>query len=88
LYVSTALGNPVDFIDGSPLSGLAYNYAANVGYSNQPGGAGPYNYVPVPDAAGYDAAVTAVQIAPSGTMSGSSVAGQPAFTVRFRVRVN
>jgi len=88
LYVSTASGNPVEFIDGTPASGLAYSYPANVGYSIQGGGGPPYTYTPVPDAAGFDAAVTGLRISPTGVMSAASGAGSPSFTVRFRVRVH
>jgi uncharacterized repeat protein (TIGR01451 family) len=88
LYVSGASGNPVEFIDGATASGLSFNYASNVGYSSQPGGSAPFNYVPVPDANGFDAAVTAVRVAPTGTMAGASGASQPGFTIRIRVRVN
>ncbi len=88
LYVSTASGNPVEFIDGAAASGLGFNYASNVGHSSQPGGTAPFSDVPIPDANGFDAAVTAVRVAPTGTMAGASGASQPGFTVRIRVRVN
>ena len=88
MYVGTASGNPVEFIDGATSSALGFNYASDVSYSNQPGGTAPFNYVPVPDANGFDAAVTAVRVAPTGIMAGAAGAAQPGFTVRFRVRVN
>ncbi len=89
LCVSNACGNPfVEFVDGTPASGLAFNAATSVAYSNAPGGGAPFTYVPVPDAAGFDAAVTGVRIAPTGTMAGATGAGNPGFTVRFRVRIN
>jgi uncharacterized repeat protein (TIGR01451 family) len=87
LFVSTAAGAPVEFIDGAPASGLAFNYAANVSYSNQPGGGAPYTYVPVPDANGVDANVTGIRVAPSGVMVATGGSGNPSFTLRFRVRV-
>jgi uncharacterized repeat protein (TIGR01451 family) len=87
MYVSTASGDPVVFVDGTPVSGLAFNYVANVSYSNQPGGGAPYNYTPVPDADGFDPNVTGFRIAPTGMMNAATVAGNPNFTVRFRVRV-
>jgi hypothetical protein len=74
-------------VDGAPASGLVFNYAANVRYSNQPGGGAPYNYTPVPDASGFDPNVTGFRIAPTGVMNPATVAGNPNFTVRFRVRV-
>ncbi len=88
LYVSTSSGNPVTFTDGTPLSGLSYAYAANVTYSNQAGGGAPFTYVPAPDASGFDANVRGIRVAPTGTMNASSAAGNPAFTIRFRVRIN
>jgi len=87
LYVSTASGSPVEFLNGTPASGLAFNYATNVGYSNQAGGGTPYTYVPVPDAAGFDAAVRGLRVAPTGAMGAAGAAGNPSFTIRFRVRI-
>jgi len=87
LYVSTASGDPVAFINGVPPSGLLFNYATNVTFSNQPGGGAPYNYTPVPDVDGYDANVTGFRIAPTGLMLPATIAGNPSFTIRFRVRV-
>ena len=87
LYVSTAGGPPVEFINGTPASGLNFSYPASVTYSNQPGGGPPYTYVPVPDANGVDANVTGLRVAPGGVMSAASAAGDPSFTVRFRVRI-
>jgi hypothetical protein len=43
--------------------------------------------VPVPDANGFDANVTAVRIAPTGTLAAAAGASQPSFTIEFRVRV-
>ena len=87
LYVTTVSGDPIAFVDGTPVSGLAYNYAANVTYSNQPGGLAPYTYTPVPDVAGFDPNVTGMRIAPTGTMNAASMSGNPSFTIRFRVRL-
>lgn len=87
LYVAAGGGGPVDFIDGSPSSGLAFNVATDISYSSQPGGGAPYNYTPVADGQGFDPAVTGVRIAPTGTMNAAGVGGQPSFTIRLRVRV-
>ncbi|MBV6424384.1 MAG: hypothetical protein NAOJABEB_02194 [Steroidobacteraceae bacterium] len=87
LYVATGGGGPIEFIDGSPASGLAFNPATDVTYSNQPGGGAPYTYTPVPDGQGYDAAVTGVRIAPTGTMNAAGGGGQPSFSIRLRVRI-
>jgi uncharacterized repeat protein (TIGR01451 family) len=87
LYVATTSGNPIEFIDGTPSSGLTYNYSTHVTYSNQPGGGPPYNYVPVPDADGFDPNVRGFRVAPAGSMNAATVAGNPRFTIRLRVRV-
>lgn len=87
LYVSTASGDPIVFINGTPVSGLTYNYATHVVYSNQPGGAAPFTYTPVPDVSGFDPNVTGFRVAPAGVMNAASGAGNPNFTVRFRVRL-
>jgi uncharacterized repeat protein (TIGR01451 family) len=78
--------NPVVFINGSPSSGLSYDYVTNVSYSSV-GQAGPFDYTPLPDANGFDAAVRAVRIAPGGAMNATG-GGNPSFTIQFRVRVN
>jgi uncharacterized repeat protein (TIGR01451 family) len=77
----------VEFVQGIPSSGLAFSATTGVGYSNQPSGLAPFTYTPSPDAAGFDAAVRGLRIAPTGSMAGSGAAGNPSFTVRFRVRV-
>jgi uncharacterized repeat protein (TIGR01451 family) len=86
MYVSTSSGNPVVFINGATASGLTYNYATNVTYSTV-GASGPWTYTPVPDANGFDAAVRAVRVAPTGVMSAAG-SGNPSFTIQFRVRIN
>jgi uncharacterized repeat protein (TIGR01451 family) len=87
LLVSTSGGPPVEFVDGSPASGLAFSYPASVAFSNQPGGGPPFNYVPVADADGVDPNVTGLRVAPTGTMAAAGAGGSPSFTVRFRVRI-
>ena len=57
----------------------------NVTYSNV-GEAGPWNYTPVPDVNGFDAAVRAIRVAPAGPMSAAG-AGNPSFTLQFQVRI-
>jgi uncharacterized repeat protein (TIGR01451 family) len=85
MYVLAA-GNPVVFVNGSPVSGLTFNYATNVSYSLT-GVAGPFTYTPSPDADGFDPLVRAVRIAPGGTMNAAG-GGNPSFTLQFRVRIN
>ena len=80
-------GSPVVFIDGPPVSGLTFNYGANVKYSSA-GTGGPFDYTPSPDANGYDPLVRAVRIVPSGVMNAASGGSNPAFTVQFRIRIN
>lgn len=87
LYVAAGGGGPVEFIDGVPPSGLAFNPAADVTYSNQPGGGAPYTYTPVPDGQGFDGAVTGVRIAPTGVMNAAGGSGQPSFSLRLRIRI-
>ncbi len=87
LFVSNAGGPPVEFIDGTPASGLAFSYPAAVSFSNQPGGGAPYSYVPTPDANGVDSNVTGLRVAPTGVLAAAGLGGNPSFTIRFRVRV-
>jgi uncharacterized repeat protein (TIGR01451 family) len=85
--VSTLCATPiVEFLDGATPSGLGFSYAANVSFSSAIGGGAPYTYTPVPDASGFDSAVTGIRIASTGTMN-AAASGNPSFTVRFRVRV-
>jgi hypothetical protein len=62
--------------------GLTFSYAANVAFSTD---GTTFGYTPVPDANGFDAAITAVRIAPGGTMAAPTAAGNPQFTLRYRV---
>jgi uncharacterized repeat protein (TIGR01451 family) len=87
LLVAGTGGDPVQFVDGPTPSGLTFDYATHVTYSNQPGGAPPYSYVPTANGNGVDPNVTALRVAPSGAMSAAAGANQPSFTVEFRVRV-
>ncbi len=86
-----ACSGPMVFIDGSTSSGLTYTFGGlgdpfdDIGFSNT--GGPPFNYTPVPDARGYDANVTNIQINPKGVFNGVSGLNVPEFTLRFRVRV-
>jgi uncharacterized repeat protein (TIGR01451 family) len=80
-------GPAVQFFDGAVPSGLTFDYAAHVTFSNQPGGAPPYAYTPAANGDGVDPAVTALRIAPSGALSGAVSGNEPSFSVEFRVRV-
>lgn len=87
LVVAGGPGDPVQFFDGTVPSGLTFAYATNVTFSSQPGGAPPYNYVPVANLSGVDPNVTALRIAPSGAMAGAASGNDPSFSVEFRIRV-
>ncbi len=87
LYVDTTSGDPISFSDGPTASGLSYNFATDVTFSNQPGGGPPYSYVPTPDAQGFDPAVTGYRVAPGGAMNGAVGASVPSFTITLRVRI-
>ena len=86
MYVATTPANPVVFVNGATPSGLTFVYASNVAYSSV-GASGPWTYVPVPDADGFDANVRAVQVSPGGVMSAAGT-GNPSFTIQFRVRID
>jgi len=88
MYVSTTPSNPVVFVNGSGsnASGLTFTYGTSVSYSTT-GASGPWGYAPQPDANGFDPAVRAVRIIPAGVMSAAG-AGNPTFTIQFRVRIN
>lgn len=87
LFVDTGAGDPVAFTDGPTPSGLGYNFATDVTFSNQAGGGPPYSYVPTPDADGFDAAVTGIRVAPTGALSAASGGSYPSFIVTLRVRI-
>lgn len=87
LYVETSSGDPITFADGPTPSGLGYSFATDVAFSNQVGGGAPYDYLPSPDASGFDAAVTGVRIAPTGAMNAASGGNSPSFNITLRVRI-
>ncbi len=87
LFVVTAGSGPVSFVNGTPASGLSYNAATDLRFSNSPGGGPPFNYTPTPDAQGFDPLVTGYRIILGGSMNGSTGAGNPNFNIVFRVRI-
>lgn len=87
LFVDTSGGDPIVFSDGGTSSGLVYDYATGVSFSNQPGGGPPFNYTPVPDAAGFDPAISGFQIAFSNAMNAASAGNTPGFDLQFQLRV-
>jgi uncharacterized repeat protein (TIGR01451 family) len=87
LFVDTSGGDPIVFTDGAIASGLTFTYATDVTFSNQGGGGPPFTYPPVPDATGFDPAVTGFRIAPAGTMNAASGGNNPSFDLQFQLRV-
>jgi large repetitive protein len=86
-FVATGSGPPLTFIDGSRSSGLTYNYATNVSWTNALGGGAPYSYLPVPNGDGFDEAVTGFRINMQGIMAAGSVANPSSFEIVYRARV-
>ncbi len=82
---------PVQFINGSPSSALTWTFTAlnsntdDLEFSND--GGVTWTYVPVPDTAGGDAAITDIRMRPKGLMPGQS-SGNPSFQLQFRVLIN
>ena len=80
---------PVAFVNGTPSSALTWTFTAlnsatdDLDFSND--GGATWTYVPVPDVAGYDAAVTDIRMRPKGTMLGGGAG--PNFQLQFRVVV-
>jgi hypothetical protein len=92
LYVGDLGGGgsgPVSFSNGSPTSGLTYTYSGLASMSDDVSfsiNGSDYTYVPVPDANGFDTAVTHLRIAPKGIFAGSTGSGNPSFSYTFRAR--
>jgi uncharacterized repeat protein (TIGR01451 family) len=87
LYVDSSGGDPIAFVDGTPGSGLSFDFTTAVTFSNQPDGGSPYDYVPTPDIDGFDPAVTGFQVTPGGALAAGTSGGAPGFTLRYRTRV-
>ncbi len=78
---------PIQFVDAPPgtvSSGLGVPL---ISYSNSAGPVYTYGYVPVPDAAGFDSAVTSVRVQPSGQFNPASGGTPAGFNILFRVQV-
>lgn len=87
LFVDTGSGDPIVFTDGTVASGLTYDFASDVIFSNQPGGGAPFDYTPIRDAQGYDSAVTGYRINPTGSMNAAMGGSFPTFNILLTVRV-
>jgi len=94
LYINDISGGgsgPIRFVDGSPPSGLSYNFVslANTtdGLSFSNNGGSSYVYIPSPDADGVDTNVSNVRIVTLGQFLAPSGSGNPTFQLLFRVKV-
>ncbi len=82
---------PVLFSDGATASGLTYTFislasgADSLFFSND--GGATFTYTPIPDASGYDTAVTHIRVDPTGALAAGTGAGNPSFSLGFNVRV-
>jgi uncharacterized repeat protein (TIGR01451 family) len=78
---------PIEFQDGSTLSGLSYTFinlgspADDVTFFDSSG-----EFTPSPDGDGYDSAVVSIEVNPKGQFDAASGGNTPSFTLRFRVR--
>jgi uncharacterized repeat protein (TIGR01451 family) len=85
--ISVGTGSNPQFVQGSPTSGLTFNAASNIAYSNSstaPTSFAACTYHPV---AAYDAAVRYICINPSGTFAGSS-GTPPSFQITYQAQIN
>jgi uncharacterized repeat protein (TIGR01451 family) len=93
LFVGNLGGSPAGpFTFAESGSNLTFAYASlasgadDVEFSSN--GGATWTYTPVPDASGYDAAVTHVRLKPKGRMAGWSGSGAyPNFSVAFKVKL-
>ncbi len=94
LYVNDISGagsGPIRFVDGTPPSGLSYNFTAlnnnsdNLSFSDNNGVSFTYN--PTPDADGVDTNVTNIRVTTLGQFLASGGSGDPSFSILFRVKV-
>lgn len=83
----TGAGGGITMTDGSPASGFSTS-SVSIEWTDNAGGVGPYDYTPIPDMDGFDAAVTGFRILPSGAMSGGSPSSAPSVTYSYSVRLD
>jgi hypothetical protein len=83
-------GGPILFTDGATSSGLTFTFTSLASATDDldfsANGGLTFNYVPVPDAAGYDPSVTNIRVHPRGAFAAATAVNFPSFTLRFRVR--
>jgi uncharacterized repeat protein (TIGR01451 family) len=94
LFVGDAGGagsGPVVFTNGATSSGLTYSYvnlaSTTDSLSFSKDGGVTFTYTPVPDASGYDSAVTHVRVSPSGSFAGKTGASSPSLTFQMLMQV-
>ena len=76
---------PVAFTEGTTASGLnAFVTATMVDFSDNAGGAAPFDHTPT---GSFDGTVTAIKIEPEGVMSASNGTDHPSFTITYRMRI-
>lgn len=94
LYVGDVGGagsGPVAFTNGATSSGLTYTFTSlasttdSIAFSNN--GGSTWTYTPVPDANGYDSAVTNFRVTPTGTFNGAAGGNNPSFLLQLRMEV-
>ena len=94
LYVGDVGGagsGPVAFTNGATSSGLTYTFTSlasttdSIDFSNN--GGSTWTYTPVPDANGYDSAVTNFRVTPTGTFNGAAGGNNPSFLLQLRMEV-
>jgi parallel beta-helix repeat protein len=82
---------PVEYADGSTPGGMNYTFGGladltdDLEFSSD--GGATWNYVPVPDAIGFDPAVTHLRVVPTGAFAASDGVNHPSFSVSFKTRV-
>ena len=83
---------PVVFQDGTPASGLSYSFISlgnttdDLEFSDD--GGLSFNYTPIPNASGCDAAITHIQINPTGIFAADTGGGTPQVSFEFGAVVN
>ena len=88
--INGAGSGPVLFTDGAIASGLTYTFISiddltdDVAFSID---GTNYDYIPAPDAGGFDASITHMRVNPKGTFNAASSGNTPSFEVKFKVRV-
>ncbi|MDZ7826503.1 MAG: hypothetical protein U5R48_11370 [Gammaproteobacteria bacterium] len=90
LAVDAGGGDPVGFGDGSTPSGLTFDVATDVAYSEEPDGGAPFTATPVDgDGDGFFDNVTGLRITPGGRMNGNTGSPPaPSFRLDYRVRLD